>query len=114
MVYSKRNHRLFMRKILIIGGNGYIGSRVYEHLLNLNYDITNVDLCKFGKLYAETKEQDYKDLTKEEIHKYSHIILLAGHSSVSMCVDNLSSCFNNNVLNFTTKSNDSSMETTGV
>jgi nucleoside-diphosphate-sugar epimerase len=89
-----------MKKILLIGGNGYIGSRVYEHLLNFGYDVTNVDLCWFGKIFDETIELDYKDLTKEEISKYTHIILLAGHSSVSMCLDNLYSCFNNNVLNF--------------
>jgi UDP-glucose 4-epimerase len=89
-----------MKKILLIGGNGYIGSRVYKHLLNFDYDVTNVDLCWFGKIFDETIELDYKDLTKEEISKYTHIILLAGHSSVSMCLDNLYSCFNNNVLNF--------------
>ena len=38
-----------MKKILIIGGNGYIGSKLYEHLLNLNYDVTNIDLGWFGK-----------------------------------------------------------------
>jgi nucleoside-diphosphate-sugar epimerase len=89
-----------MKKILIIGGNGYIGSRVYEYLIKLGYDVTNIDLCWFGKVYDETIELDYKNLTKNEINKYTHILLLAGHSSVSMCLDNLYSCFNNNVLNF--------------
>jgi nucleoside-diphosphate-sugar epimerase len=89
-----------MKKILLIGGNGYIGSRAYDYLLELGYDVTNVDLCWFGKIYNETLELDYKNLTQEEISKYTHVILLAGHSSVSMCAGNLYSCFNNNVLNF--------------
>lgn len=89
-----------MKKILLIGGNGYIGSRLYDHLLNLNYDVTNIDLCWFGKIYDETIVMDYKNLTKEELNKYSHIILLAAHSSVSMCIDNFNSCFKNNVINF--------------
>ena len=89
-----------MKKILIIGGNGYIGSRLYEYLLDLDYDVTNIDLGWFGNIHQKTIIQDYKTLTKEELEKYTHIILLAGHSSVSMCVNNLTSCFKNNVYNF--------------
>jgi UDP-glucose 4-epimerase len=89
-----------VKKILIIGGNGYIGSRLYDHLVGTNHDVTNLDLCWFGQIYPETIVKDYKDLTKEELSEYSHIVLLAAHSSVSMCVDNLSSCFKNNVTNF--------------
>jgi UDP-glucose 4-epimerase len=89
-----------MKKILIIGGNGYIGSKLYEHLLNLDYDVTNIDLGWFGNIHQKTIIQDYKTLTKEELEKYTHIVLLAGHSSVSMCINNLTSCFKNNVYNF--------------
>ena len=89
-----------MKKILIIGGSGYIGSKLYEYLLNLDYDVTNIDLGWFGNIHQKTIIQDYKTLTKEELEKYTHIILLAGHSSVSMCINNLTSCFKNNVYNF--------------
>lgn len=88
------------KKILIIGGNGYIGSRLYELLLKKNYDVDNLDLCWFGKLYDETIVKDYRDLTESELSKYTHIILLAGHSSVSMSKDNNFSCISNNVSNF--------------
>jgi UDP-glucose 4-epimerase len=89
-----------MKKILLIGGNGYLGCRIYEHLLSKNYDVTNLDLGWYGIIYPETIQKDYRDLTKEELSKYTHIILLAGHSSVSMCGGELTSCFNNNVFNF--------------
>ena len=89
-----------VKKILLIGGNGYIGSRLYDYLLESNTSVANIDLCWFGQIYPETIVKDYKDLTKEELSEYSHIVLLAAHSSVSMCTDNLSSCFKNNVVNF--------------
>lgn len=86
-------------KILVIGGNGYIGSVLYDNLKNQQYDVDNVDLCWFGKIFEETLVEDYNDLTRSELSQYTHIVLLAGHSSVSMCVD-LAPCFKNNVTNF--------------
>lgn len=88
------------KKILIIGGNGYIGSQLYESLLQQNYIVDNLDICWFGKIYDETIVKDYKDLTESELSKYTHIVLLAGHSSVSMSKDNNFSCISNNVTNF--------------
>jgi UDP-glucose 4-epimerase len=88
-----------MKKILLLGGNGYIGCRLYDHLKSLNYDVTNIDLCWFGKIYEETIVKDYDDLSEDYLNQFTHIILLAAHSSVSMC-SNLSSCFENNVSKF--------------
>lgn len=85
-------------KILLIGGNGYIGCRLYDYL-KPNYDITNLDVCWFGKIYEETIKMNYDDLKKEYLSQFSHVILLAGHSSVSMC-DSLQTPFRNNVMNF--------------
>ena len=51
-----------MKKILLIGGNGYIGSRLYDHLLSLKYNVTNIDLCWFGQVYPETLVEDYKNM----------------------------------------------------
>lgn len=78
-----------MNKILIIGGNGYIGQRLHKYL-NSYYEVDS-----FGSKY-----DDYNLLTKDIITQYSHIILLAGHSSVKMCEGELRGVWNNNVRNF--------------
>lgn len=88
------------KNILLLGGNGYVGSRLYEYLLSLDYHVDNVDLCWFGQVHKETSVIDYRHLTKEHLKRYTHIILLAAHSSVAMCNNNLQSTFNNNTVNF--------------
>ena len=83
-----------MSKILLIGGNGYIGSRLQEVL---NVDVIDTNWFGDGDLHWSG---DYKDLTSKYYESYDTIILLAGHSSVKMSEGNLNSCFNNNVRNF--------------
>jgi len=88
------------KKILLLGGNGYIGSVLYEYLRDKGYNVTNVDLCWFGKIHEfPTIECDYNDLKPDFIKKYSHIIVMAGHSAVSMCTD-VKETFDNNVHKF--------------
>ena len=81
-----------MSKILLIGGNGYIGSRLQQSL-----DVDVVDTNWFND---EGSGEDFKDLTSKHYDDYDTVILLAGHSSVKMSEGNLNSCFNNNVRNF--------------
>lgn len=87
------------KKILLIGGNGYIGSRL-THDLQHTYDIQSIDKCWFGKNLGFSNEIDYNLLTKDYIAKFDAIILLAGHSSVKMCQGEATSSWNNNVNNF--------------
>ena len=37
-----------MKKILITGGAGYIGSKLVTKLLNFNYEVTVLDVLKFS------------------------------------------------------------------
>jgi nucleoside-diphosphate-sugar epimerase len=76
--------------ILIIGGNGYVGSYLSEHLKSKQYKVD---------VYGN-RNQDYNILTNEFLSIYEYVILLAGHSSVACCNGELKSSWNNNVRNF--------------
>lgn len=88
-----------MQKILIIGGNGYIGSRLYKDYCP-EYDVTLVDSCWFDKPLVPTLKMDITELTSEFLSKYNVVILLAAHSSVKMCEGPLMSAYDNNIRNF--------------
>jgi nucleoside-diphosphate-sugar epimerase len=85
-----------MKKILLIGGNGYIGS--FLHLiLKDRYDVKVVDINWFND---NVNDFDFKNLDSEYIKDFDSVVLLAGHSSVKMCDTDMMSSFNNNVDNF--------------
>jgi nucleoside-diphosphate-sugar epimerase len=86
--------------VLIIGSSGYIGSALSKYLSKRNYLVTTVDNNMFGGPTPQYKI-DYKQLDKEFYKKFSHIILLAGHSSMAMCSDNYAEAWENNVTKFT-------------
>ena len=95
-----------MNKTLIIGGNGYVGTRLHEYLsvdeenMRSDKDVDIIDTCWFSKGYEDTIVEDYKTMSKEFYSEYDTIILLAGHSSVKMSEAKSNSCFKNNVQNF--------------
>ncbi len=90
-----------MKQVLIIGGCGYIGSSLYLYLTSKNYHITTVDLELFGnEINPKNIKKNYSDLSKDFFKKFDIIILLAGHSSVQMCLNNRKDSFENNVQNF--------------
>jgi nucleoside-diphosphate-sugar epimerase len=87
--------------IMIIGSNGYTGSRIHSHLAKLKHNVTGIDLNWFGNPSNHPyRLQDFADITAEQYAQYDAIILLAGHSSVNMCKNDLYSSYNNNVHNF--------------
>ena len=81
-------------KILIIGGNGYIGSSLYLKCKELGYDVHSIDLCLFGTNYGYSQIINYNDF---DIKDYTHIILLAAYSSVSMAENNKFAAWETNV-----------------
>lgn len=86
--------------ILIIGGCGYVGTALYDHLMGFGLEIDTVDLEWFGKTNSLNIVDDYFNLDKEFLKKYSTIILAAGHSSVKMCEGKPVESYKNNVVNF--------------
>ena len=89
-----------MKKILLIGSCGYIGTRLWSHLEE-QYHVDGVDIEWYGNVLSrDSCKIDFANLTKQELSGYTHIILLAGHSSVKMS-EHMSSTLRNNVLNFT-------------
>jgi nucleoside-diphosphate-sugar epimerase len=88
-----------MKKILILGGNGYVGSRLRQVLRNDHFVKSN-DICWHA--YDEISDRrDYHKLTREELAEFEVIVVLAGHSSVPSCIGDLSGPWRNNVTNFT-------------
>jgi len=72
-------------KILLIGGNGYTGSRLYNYLSTCGYHVDNMDIGWFNIVHTPTIVKNFNELTVTELEMYTHIILLAGYSSVGMC-----------------------------
>lgn len=102
-----------MKTVLLTGGLGYIGSRVYKHLTERDYKVTSVDL----DWYARKTPTDYSNpyhsgtevlnhrinfnlLTKEEIQQYDVVVHLAAHSSVPACDKDPRGSLKNNCVDF--------------
>ena len=87
-----------MKKILLIGSAGYIGTQLYSELQD--YDVTCVDTCWFDEPLHDCIKKDFNELSTEFIQSFDVVILLAGHSSVKMCEGEFTNAFSNNVTNF--------------
>ena len=69
-----------MANILLIGGCGYIGSRLFQ-VLNEEHAVDSVDIEWYGNFTSRFNiVKDFGQLTKEEVEYYDVVILLAGHS----------------------------------
>ncbi len=92
-------------RVLLIGSEGFIG-RTLSPQLACKYDLDCCDLGWFNdprehKIHPLYR-RDYNELKGLALERYDAIILLAGHSSVGMCQNDLQSSYRNNVNNFVT------------
>lgn len=88
-----------MKKILIIGGTGYIGSSLYRNLIK-NHQVDTVDTEWFGNFINENNiKKDFDELTEEFLDGYDVILFVAANSSVQLC-KNVFDAFENNVVKF--------------
>ena len=90
-----------MAPVLILGGQGYIGSALGQYLQSVAVPVCSVDLCLRGSHGAVPNLcKPYQDLTSTELAEYGVIVLLAGHSSVAACDKSPAEAFANNVTGF--------------
>ena len=88
-----------MKKILITGGKGYIGSALYKRLSNY-HNVDTVDIEWFGNyINIDNIKKDFSELTEEFLEQYDVVIHVAANSSVPLC-KNINEAFENNVTNF--------------
>ena len=87
-----------MKKVLIIGSSGYIGTKLSEEYFT-KYSLTTLDICWFNHKNKPNIIGDYYAFDKSFYSKFDVIILLAAHSSVKMCEGSILSAYNNNVRN---------------
>ncbi len=85
-----------MRKILVTGGAGYIGSKLVTKLLNIGYEVTVVDVLKFSSkslnhLFSARNfhfikgDVRNKELMKKLVEKNEFIIPLAALVGAPLC-----------------------------
>ena len=86
-------------KILLIGGCGYIGSRLYETLKAEGRSVDTLDLEKRGNfINPDNIKMDYAEASPSLLAKYDHVLWFAGHSSVGMSHEDPAGALANNLL----------------
>lgn len=76
-----------MRRILLAGGAGYVGTSLTRELLNRNYDVTIVDLLWFKTDLPKgvvVWNKNIMDMNVEELNGFDAVVFLAGLSNDPM------------------------------
>ena len=76
-----------MKKILLAGGAGYIGTLLAKELLARNYDVKVVDLLWFGNQLPKdfvVQRKNILELGVSDLQSYDSVVFLAGLSNDPM------------------------------
>ncbi len=88
-------------KILLIGSEGYAGGFLLNGLTSIGLDVTGVDMVAQDSMGSPNSsdriQAKYEDLTESLLASFNLCIWLAGHSSVSMSVNDPDRAVANNV-----------------
>jgi dTDP-glucose 4,6-dehydratase len=100
-----------MKKIIVTGGNGFIGSNLVQFLLNKNYFVINIDQNKYSNgsyLLKNIKVKNYKfyklDINSKKLlqilnkHKPIAIFNLAAETHVDRSIDSPKDFISSNIL----------------
>ena len=87
-------------KVLLIGGCGYVGSYLYERLVEAEFKPIVCDkLTKSNPQSIPVVQKDYAELGAEELSAFDAVVWFAGHSSVQQAVADPNGALANNCLN---------------
>jgi nucleoside-diphosphate-sugar epimerase len=89
------------QQVLILGGQGYLGSRLTVYLHSVAIPVYSVDARSAeDPLAVPSRSQHFQELTPEDFQEFDTVVLLAGHSSVAACDHSPAEAFANNVTAF--------------
>jgi nucleoside-diphosphate-sugar epimerase len=87
--------------VLVLGGQGYVGSALTGHLQAAGLPCRSVDLELRGSPGPlPNRRRAFQELTAEELSRFGGVVLLAGHASVAACDQAPAEAFANNVSGF--------------
>ncbi|MCA3375999.1 MAG: SDR family oxidoreductase [Roseomonas sp.] len=87
-------------RILLIGGNGYVGSFLFERLIFEGFSVAVCDLMIRGNpLQLPIGRIDYNSLSSEFLERFDVVLWFAGHSSVGQSLQDPQGAIANNCLN---------------
>ena len=93
-----------MKKLLILGSEGYLGTVLVPFLSKNNYEIVGVDQCFFGKKNKNSKKikiikKNYINLKKDFLEKFDYVIDLVNISNDPASELNIKFTYKVNYLN---------------
>jgi UDP-glucose 4-epimerase len=91
--------KLMANKILLVGGQGYIGSHLASEMESAGIAFDVCDYGARGGASVETKFPfDYKNLSADQLAEYGVVLWFAGHSSVASSVADPIGAVSNNCI----------------